>query len=78
MITAELMGGHSRESARGTNVHVLRPGLTYFARGRLDGRPFDETLSTDTAAAVAGRELIHLGVEVAYGLCPWAMGVPHA
>jgi hypothetical protein len=77
MTIVELMGGHSYESARGTKNHVWKRELTYLARGRLDGRPFGKTLGLKIAAAVARRELIQLGAEVAYRLRPRQMGVPH-
>ena len=78
MTNVELMCGRSHQSARGTKVKVWSRGLTYLACGRLDGWPFAETLDPDTAAAVAGRELIRLDVEVAYRLRPRQMGVARA
>lgn len=53
MVRGELMGGHTHTALGGVRVHVWRRGDKYLARGRLDGRPFGETIGGDPADATA-------------------------
>jgi hypothetical protein len=59
MVSAELMGAHSHRASNGVEVHVWRRNDRFVARGRLEGRPFGETLGDDPAQATARlRQLI--------------------
>ena len=43
MVKADLLGGHSHETACGKTVHVWKRGETYLVRGRLAGHQFGDT-----------------------------------
>lgn len=53
MVSAELMGDHSHTTVIGAEVHVWKRGSKYLVRGRMDGRPFGETLGDDVTQATA-------------------------
>jgi hypothetical protein len=53
MVSATLMGNHTHRTISGVEVHVWQRGGKYLIRGRLDGRPFGETLGDDDAQATA-------------------------
>jgi hypothetical protein len=65
MVRSELLGSHTHETTNHVEVHVWQRGGKYLARGRLDGRPFGETLGGDPAQAAA--RLRQLLVEVENG-----------
>jgi len=53
MVRGELMGSHTHCTLSGVQVHVWRRVDKYLARGRFQGRPFGETLGSDTPHAAA-------------------------
>jgi len=53
MVSTELMGSHTHETANCRSVHVWRRGDTYLARGRWNGTAFGETLGKHVKEATA-------------------------
>lgn len=53
MVSVALMGSHTHMTLTGVVVHVWQRGGKYLVRGRLDRRPFGETLGDDSVQATA-------------------------